>query len=652
MRPWAHLDPRGREAFRATTAFLGKRLAEQETIDWALKLRPEQRIQRLAILELLDGLGARDLAEPWATAWRLIEESWSTGVPNRSDQLEIYGIQKRLRAGDRSGSVVAAITKLVAPSLRTEPIEDWRWEVIKKPRAPKTVDHVLSASLTSGSLIELNLLGLGALNDVAFLTSLANSLEAAVNYGLDIARRLGSDGSRSTLGLGLLNRVYYTQDTRRGGEGGEPDAYHRGIAPSVKLLHAVVGQISGSSPEAAQPFVRRWRAQASPVFIRLWAAMARSSRLVAADEVSSFLCASDDQQFWNLHAFPEVAELRAVRFAEFDRQSQSQITSRLRSGPPSNHWPKNAEKLKVASARRYWAVRELMRLAIAGSVLPARAKDWLDTHQADFPDLARMSINTGFPQGASARFVPPNPDWRFDDLEGATRLRELETALATTRAGWNDDPAGRANDWINQQGNTSKLIADFEAARGKGEEFPNVWSRFGWASVPLPEEARAAPGAQPSAEAARVLALLVKLSDATLATAIEGICAWLNSWERQVVRLPKALPLWLRLWPLAVEATNGTEDEVEDSALLVIPHADGDECEPEDLDTLNSTVGKLVGVFLTACPSLPSGSQAFVEGSTERRMRDVVITGEGRSGLVARHRLIEGLPYFLRADRP
>ncbi len=650
IRSWAYLDPQDRETFRTVIAFLNKRLAEQGTIDWALKLTPGQRIERIAVEDLLSGPGAHDLAEPWASAWRQIEESWSAPQSEGRNGTGIYRIQKRLRAGDRSGAAVAAIVDLVAPRLRVEPIDAWRWDYIKKPRKPKTVKHILSAGLTSGDLINLNALELAKLDDIAFLTSLANALEAAVSRGLDIARRLGWNESRSFLGLGLVNRVYYTQPTRRGGEDGEPDAYHRGIAPAVKLLQAVVARIAEVQPVAAQSFVRRWQADGSSVFVRLWSAMARSGELVTADVVSSFLKSLDDRRFWNLHTFPEVAELRAVRFGEFDLSSQNQITTRLRKGPPRNHWPKKADSAEVANARLYWAVRELKRIEIAGGVLPVGAKNWLDVRQQQFADLAQMTIDAGFPVGATARFIPPNPDSRYYDLQGVSRLQALETALAASRGGWDDDPAERANDWINQQGSAEKVLADFEITNDGGDDFPKVWNRFGWAHRPSQDDGQDAQDANQIGEAGRVLGLLNELSDTTLSSAIEGICAWLDAWEKHVVRLPLALPMWLRLWPIAVEVTNRRPERAEDEDLSVTPRTGDDDHEPMDLDTLNTPAGKLVGVFLAACPSLPPGTQGFPAGSMERQMRDIVISAEGRSGLIAKHRMIEALPYFLRAD--
>lgn len=653
IRPWAYLDSHDRETFRATVAFLHKRLAEQETIEWALKLNPRQQIERIAIEELLSNPGSRDLQEPWATAWRLIEESWSSGNSDRDDGTAIYGIQKRLRAGDRSGAVVAAIVDLVAPRLTVKPIDGWGWNHVKKPRVPKTFEHLLSASLTSGDLIDLNVLELANLTDIPLLTSLATALEAAVVHGLDIARRLGWDGQRRLWQLGDLRRVYYVVPAPRAREDqdSDPDAYHRGIAPSVKLLHAVVARIADLELNAAQPFVQRWRLDGSLVHLRLWAAMSRNSQLTLAGKVADFLLVIDDEEFWDLHVFPEIAELRAKRFRDLDQKSQVAIVERILKTPPRNHWPRKAEAAKVNEARLYWAVRELRRIEVAGGILPEQSKFLLDARLARFADLADMTIDEGFPEGATVRSVPPNPDDRYNTLEGVARLRALEAALSTSRGGWDDDPANRARDWLQQPEKAALVLGDLETAVNGGEDFPSVWNRFGWAHSPRPTEPAPAVQRDLPGEAARVLVLLNQLSNVTLTAAIEGISAWLYAWEKQIVASPLGLPVWLRIWPIAVAATNARPEKAEDEDLSVTARAVEDDREPMDLDTLNTPAGKLVGVFLAACPSLPPGAQAFPTDSMERQMRDIVIAAEGRSGLIAKHRMIEALPYFLRADR-
>lgn len=649
IRPWAYLDPLDRDTFRATIAFLHKRLAEQSTIDWALRLNSGQRIERIAIEDLLNGPGARDLQEPWATAWHLIEESWSSGSYDRDDGTAIYGIQKRLRSGDRSGAAVSAIVNLVAPRLKVEPIGSWRSQFIKKPRSPKSFEDLLSASLTSGDLIDLNVFELANLADVHFLKSLASALDAAILHGLDIARRLGWDGQRRLGQLGNLGRVYYVDSAPHVRGSKDPDAYHHGIAPSVKLLHAVLSRIAELDPGAARPAVLRWSLVDSPVHVRLWAAMSRNSQLISGEQVGSFLLELDDRKFWDLHLFPEIAELRALRFGDLDQKTRETIAERIQKGPPRDHWPKKAEAAKVKDARLYWAVRELKRVEAAGGQLPASSKSWLDRRIAQFADLDAITIDEGFPEAVTVRTVPRNPDDRYDTLEGASRLRALETALSTSRGGWEDDPAERASDWLEQPEKAALVLIDFEAAGNGGDDFPRVWNRFGWAHSPRSPEPAGASLRDLLAEADRVLVLLNQLSERTLCSAIEGISAWLDAWKKQIVATRLGLRVWLRVWPIAVEATNVKPEKGDDADLIVTARSVDHDREPLDLDTLNTPAGKLVGVFLASCPPFKAGSEAFAVGSVERQMRDVVIAATGRSGLIAQHRMIEDLPYFLRA---
>lgn len=649
IQPWAYLDPQDRETFRTVIAFLDKRLAEQGTVDWALKLKPGQRIERIAVENLVTGPGARDLVEPWASAWRLIEESWTAPHSDSHNGTAVYGIQKRLQAGDRSGAAIAAIVGLVAPRLKVEPIDGWRWSYIKKPRKPKTVEHILSAGLTSGYLIDLNVLELANLNDIAFLVSLANGLEAAVTHGLDTARRLGWDGQRRLWQLGDLRRAYYVADAPRAREDGDPDAYHHGIAPSVKLLYAVVARISVLDLAAARSFARRWWLNNSPVHLRLWAAMSRNEQITPTDEVSAFLIALDQDRFWDMHGFPEIAELRAIRFRNMNAEAQDAIVARVQKGPPRDHWPKNVDAAEIKNARLFWSLRELRRIEVGGGVLPDRAKSWLDARTAQFAELAKMTIDEGFSGGLSVTRREAKPNTKFETVSGVERLKALEAALGTGRRGWDDDPADRANGWINQQGNANKVLVDFETTNNGGDDFPKVWNRFGWAHQLRQQDGDAAQDARLSGEAERVLGLLNQLSDATFSSAIEGICAWLDAWEKHAVKLPLALPIWLRLWPIAVETTNHKPEENSDEELTIIADADN-ENDRDGSAALNTPAGKLTGVFVAAWRTHVGPQNPFHDGSGLRQMRDALIATDGRSGLLVRYRLIEYLPYFLHAD--
>ena len=645
IQAWSYLGEQDFAAFRAAVAFLNKRLAEQATIDWALRLKPDQRIERLAIENLLSGPDGHALVEPWATAWRMIEESWSAPAITEDSSIAVYRIKERLRVGNRSGVIISQIVSLVAPRLKVEPLDSRRWKDTKKPRHPKTFDDLLSAKLTSGNIVDLDSLGLAVLNDIAFLKALASGLEFAVNDGLEVARRLGWGGQTGFWKLGGLSRVSHQ------GSGRDADSFHYGIAPSVKLLYAVVDRIAGISAQEALPFVQRWRLAQSPVHTRLWAAAAQNPELVPPEQVSEFLSSLPHPHFWDVSGFPEVMELRALRFSDLDLQAKKSIAKLIRKGPPRTYWLKKADAAKIKESQIYRAVRELKRIEVAGGVLPSDERVWMDANIHRFADLDAMKVDEGLPATPMIYDISPNPDAKYDALDGIARLRELEIALSSSRDSWNDDAAGSANDWFQQPEKALLVLCDLEAAENGGDEFPHVWNRFGWAHSPRGEETSGTSRRDLQAEANRVLALLNQLSEVTLSAAIEGISDWLHAWGKQVIVASLGFPVWLRIWPIAVEATNSTSENADDGDLSAIARSSDDDHEPMELDTLNTSSGKLTGVFLRACPSLKEMPNPFDADISARHMRDAVIGAQGRSGLIVRHRLIEDLPYFLAADR-
>jgi len=118
---------------------------------------------------------------------------------------------------------------------------------------------------------------------------------------------------------------------------------------------------------------------------------------------------------------------------------------------------------------------------------------WLKHREAEFEDVKRMSrVDEGFIGTLEARFVEPNPDNRYDFLEGLQRLQALEEALATERRKWDDDRAQRASDWLRQPGSAELLITDFEKVGARVGDFPTVLNDFGWAHRP-PEEGKSGP---------------------------------------------------------------------------------------------------------------------------------------------------------------
>ena len=493
------------------------------TVEWALGLKPERSVERHAISYLLGGPAASELKEPWATAWRLIEESWSQGTVEE-DSTAIYRLRRRLRAKDRSGALVSAIADIVRPRLAVASCI-----TTLATRRPKKVIDLLSVRLTSCELLDLSVLDLASIADVRFLVSLATSLDAVVNDGLDAVNRIRRHGEPEGWQLGTVNLVRYTQMAPRKDGRSEPDAYNRGIAPAVKLLHFVAMRLADIELKAAQLLVDRWRLADSSVHRRLWASTARDNRLATAEEVSTFLAALSDRQFWRLREFPEVAELRAVRFAELDDATQAAVLARIRKRPPRHQWPKSMEPDAVKKARLRRAVCELKRITMAGATLGPDAAAWLDRTIGSSIDLATMTVDSGLPEGVTVSSISPDPDDRYDMLQGVTRLRTLEAALAGSGR-IRSDPGDRADDWLRQSGKTTLLLDDLESADTGGDEFPHVWSRF----LSVHASQGMAVGDQASsraAESGRLLRLLAGLSDNSLSVAVDGVSEWLYSYK-------------------------------------------------------------------------------------------------------------------------
>ena len=594
----------------------------------------------------------------------LIEESWAHPGTDRRPSFAVHNIRKRLREGERSAALVSEIANLLAPRLEVKPLEDRPWGPVKRRRHPRHFHDLLAASLTSVSIhrdfgsrgMEI---GLAEVCDMPFLTALASALMAAVDRGLHVACRIyGEDDSRWRR-AGKPARVYFVHVGDRtdgqagaGSGGNEPDAFICGIAPSVKFLHAAVLRIADIDPQAAMPFLWRWRLSDSSIHRRLWAAGARDARLASAEDVGNFLDGLDDSQYWDLNAFPEIAELRALRFRDLDPDGQAALVRRLRSGPPRKYWPRDAEAEKIRIAQRHVGAQELRRIEVAGGSLPTRLRSWLLEAVAEFPDLEDMSIEHGFTDTSVrwARGPSPGPAVRFDNLDGEARLRALEGALSGGRPPWEDSAGGQARAWLQNPEQAVHLLSDLESCAGSAEEYPRVLDCFGWFHTPPLPCHDGGPPRNASNEAERVLGLMGEVSEATLVTAIGGICHWLHAWHRDALRSESGGDLWLRAWPIAVNTTNVAQQAQDNDECAAFFLSAGSEEQIADVDTLNTPAGKLIRAFLGAFLSVDEIEHIFVDGHIGREMRDRIMEAPGHSALIGRCLLMERLPSFLQAN--
>ena len=613
------LNARDQATMRSMVAFLEGRLKEKETIEWALGLGSGDVdiVKKQAILHLLDRPGGVNLREPWLSAWWLIKESWNEPSADSYGMLKVQ-VGRRLRSGERSEALVAAMVDLVAPRLLIEAYGKWQLQFRKFPKRPKTFHDLFQARLTSGKVVDPDSLGLQELTEGEFIVSLAYALDAAVMGGLEIARRIG--WGKGDL---LLHCVSYVAESKRGKEKHEPDEYNQGIAPSVKFLHAVVLRLVDIDCFAALTFINRWKQTDSPIHWRLWAAMSRDSRVASASEVGDFLLRLDHEVFWDAYRHPEIAELRAQRFSEFDDATRRAITRKIRKGPSRNLWPNNEEGDRVEEFRLDWIVRELKRIEDTGATLPRRYKTWLKSNVGRFSHLAEMDPvdKEDLPK---AQNVSPTIDSPLDSLAGIDRLGVLEQTF----------PANQAWDWIKKGDNLERVLQDIESSPDGGAEFPKVWECFSVVHSPPAGPEKETHTRDLPAEASRVINLLIKLPDEAISKAIKGISYWLSDWKKYIVAVPNWSVFWYRAWPLAVKATNAMQ----------LPNE-----EPEIV--LNLPARGFIDVFLAAGPNRERKPRPLDESSDLGKMSKKVISVSGRSGLIAKYKMIESLEDFFYADK-
>jgi len=642
---WLELEPREQDAFWSAVEFLKGRLSKPKTVEWGLVKATHSKILRIAVIHSLNGDEGQKLFEPWKTSWRLIEEFWREPATEGRHDIGEHMAKLRLNAGELSGSIVQDIVDLVAPRLHLE--SHSRYYSDTKRRRAKKANDLFLIRLASGRAIDLNVIKLSEIASQSFMHSLSISLVAAVVRGMDIAKRTGWDGGIESWRLGQLNRVYTTTVATDDGRNTESDEYHEGIAPSVKLLYASVERLLDLDVSSAREIANGWRNSTSPVFVRLWAALARSPQFASPEEVADFLLNLIDEMFWAVHSFPEIAEVRARRFRDLSEFDRIAISDRIKAMPPRSVWPHMPSGETFRREQLLSAVRELSRIEAADGQLDLGTKRWLEDKRSKVKaDDTITGLESGFPVAIEVQRVETNPDTQFDLLDGERRLDALASALIAPRISWDLDPAERAAAWLRQPDSVERILRDLESTKDPRRGSAQLWERLGWAHSP-----QSVGGDRDLvSEAERVLTLLEALPDETLARATEGIAHWLSSWERQVFASKRGRTAWTRIWPFAVKSTNSRRSADGQSDLSTTGSPMGGST-PLDLDTLNTPAGKLIGVFLSGCPRLKKGRRPFASGTALRAMRDLIMDSTGRSKLIVNYRLIEALGYFLNADR-
>jgi hypothetical protein len=610
-------------------------LNDRRMLRWAAQLAPTRISERRAVLEVLDLQYDAASSEPWITAWSLIAESYREPTHNGRRHQD-YRLGQRLKSGERSGSLIGDIAREIGPRLKVEWRADSGFHSVKVPVRPRKVNDILHLSLTSGTIDLGRTISLDDVTDVDFLVELAETLEAEVARGLKIGRRIGWHADRSLIWLGGLDHVSLDVAS---GDDEEPDRFHRGIAPVVRLLVHTIGRLGKLKPATGTPFMQRWLTRQDPVHTKMWAAVGVIPALADPEQVKLFLLKLPPSYNWKSTHYPEVTLLRALRFRDMDLPSQKLIVDFLIKGPPPSIF--NVRHMRMDKQRflNGLIVRELTRLQAAGAELPPRALNWLRLREARYQEFVATTVSTDFPKDVHSGWLAPNPDTSLDSLDGERLAAAVDERL---RIGdhWTG-PASGIWDWLDDGGNALRLAQSLLAAESSFGRLGMAWNALGLRFHPRD---RNAPDQTPSTQAIEVLHSISEMDDVVLQEATTGLSNWLERWSSTFNEEGALLRAILRLWEFGAAASNRSMD------LTDYKDEEGAEAKRVAHDSLNSPIGNLVGAFLQACPNLLKVPLPFKLLTDLRTVRDLIETTPGYAGVVARYRCATGLPYFMHAD--
>ena len=620
-RPSGELE---RRVAHCVQNFALERLEEEATIAWARRLPLADRASRRGLQRLLSPRAnwKETLAEPWATAWQLVEESWRAAPYTDLDDARSasFEINRRLKGRDRSLSLAEKVAEFVEPSLQlNDP-----WKLLgadgEEGHDPTTWGDLFRAELRSVSMTELREFDLADVDDPEFLSCLIRALEAVVARGVDLGRWIAGKDDFGFLGLGPLQRVY------RAGDGAESsvEAVARGIAPATKLLYSAVKQFARVVPTEASKILRRRFLIGHPVHRRLWAALARDGCQVKAAELGEVLQELTDSELW-LPEYPEFSKLLALRFGELDSKTQRELLARLRDGPQSELWPGvDADQAREWNLQR--SVRQIKNIRDAGGTLPVEVEEWLGANLAEQPGMEVADAGLDFTSVAEVGSDRVEPDWELDVYRGRELLVELEERLAR------EEPVyeGGAGGWLENR--KPRVLAAMEGEVHTGLDLPHVWGAIGWRHRPPDDDRQADSQEDACAEAVRVLGLILTLSDETLTKVVEDLVRWWGNWERHFQPDSLARQVWLRLWPHAVEATNTRSGE---PAL--------------ESDLGNTPAGALACRVTRLAPELRE-EQRVSQDSEFGEILKVAVEAPGRAGRVALAWLVCDVGWYVQVD--
>ncbi|NTF98209.1 hypothetical protein [Rhizobium rhizogenes] len=622
------LSDTGSRIRQTTWAFADGRLDDSAVLTWAVGLTADHDAERTSLRDLFDQR-VNMISEPFALAWRCVFEYWQR--PDVETNLDKYMIKRELKLGGTQREIIELIVELVRPWLKIDTSKHYHaLSGEKLPNKPKLLKHLIWAKISSGDRLTPKDIGLEDISNRNFLVELGAALNASLLSGLNLARMIGSiaDGVDST--NWQVHRVYYVPEAQFPPGGGEPDRHGEGFAPATKLMFSVLERLATIDVEASRRLVLSWDTSEWKLYRRLWAAAARNPHLAVPAEVSEFLETIDDEEFWWSSSYPEIAELRAVRWSEIPADRAPRLEARLLKGQPAKLIPKSVEAADRLGFKQHHTRVELQRIRAAGSMLSEKASKWLNDSNELLGDTPEVDLTYGFNQGVRLLRRDRSSKVALEAPPGPQLLGELANMIGD--GGW-DDRTELASDYIAQ--NPTDVLELLERAPDQTVS-AKIWQAFGYGFRPLdlnvgPDKVKPEDKAKIPI-AVRACKAIVRERPEVLKEAISGLASFMNSWDKLLRDGEEFLAAWLALWPIAVAATNEEPDL----------------SQPLSERAFASPVGQLL-FALSGWPTVKAGGTPLSEGPWADILSAIAnTTGEARFD--AQYILLRDVGYYHVAE--
>lgn len=617
---------------RLLSSWIEDRLGEREAVNWAVKalsrVDPVLDGHTLELITYLEDQARKnkDLPDSIKNIWRLLTVA-ARNSDSQIDFADLMNIRGRMIDGTLGINDAAELVHFFQPRLTAQlpsPLDQ------EADESNRPVERWVIWRFKSGSsALDIPNGGIGAqeLNKVSLdvLERIIGAGTEALISSLQIGREAGWIGPDHDLTSTRVRLVALPPDETEysGGDDDDerdPDAFNSDFAPLVRLITTSYSLLAQRDSSAATRIAEIWRARPEHLLQRMTAYACWNNEVSDSKNVAHYLLKLPEDVFWRWSRFPEVACLRAIRWAYFPDYPRRKLERRLINGPAPEKLGGISKEIAL-----YWRDHELARVVDNN---PGDVSEQAESIVAD-----RRKVDVEFPLSVplldnrepSIQFVTPAPD----DLSVFTNAldEELVEVLAKALESGPFRLEDAATRFVRENPRqVIRLLAELRGEMTASSEA--VWrSLLLYPSAPDAEEPELARSVTEL-----IAATAIAMSDKSRRRIVDRLCYWLDASDEKMPDFSGAEILWNCLLEPAAEREETREDDSESDLVT---------------SALNVPLGHLISFFLRRCPSMPRVGE---RPALPEKFADPLRKLRGRAQKVMAARMVTALDYFWLAD--